>query len=219
VNPETRPSSLDAAREALRARQGLGARYDAPNAPARELGWARLGAAYFARKLNELTDDALPEPSLVPGSTRQHVAAGLGYHARALTRLTERARTGADLHMFAEPGQRDAEIEDGATLPPGALRYLVTHAEIHLNVEWRDLSLEDWDRPLIGFEDEPATIRETPWLRACEVWLQSINLGNGGTLRAAPRDFVQAIAERPITSATHAADSHERLRQMLPGNV
>jgi maleylpyruvate isomerase len=199
VSPETVSySSLDVARAALRLRQGLGARYDAPNAPSRELGWARRGAAYFARKLNELADAELRQPSLVDGWSRQHVAASIGYQARALTRLTERARTGADLHLFVEPGQREAEIIDGATLPAGALRHLVTHADIHLTVEWRDLSVEDWDRPLDGLDDEPATIRQTPWLRAREIWLQAVKLGNGGTLRDAPTDFQRRLIDERL---------------------
>jgi maleylpyruvate isomerase len=193
-----RPTPLDAARDALRLRQGLGARYDAPNAPARELGWARRGAAYFARKLNELADADLLRPSLVAGWSRQHVAACVGYHARALTRLTERARTGADLHLFPRTVQREAEIADGGTLPAGALRHLVTHADIHLTVEWRDLSVEDWDRPLDAWEGEPATVRQTPWLRAREIWLQAVNLGNGGTLRDAPADFLRALIDERI---------------------
>ena len=189
------PSDLDAARKALRLRQGLGARYDAANAPARELGWARRGAAYFARKLHELADDELRAPSLVAGWSRQHIAAWVGYQARALARLTQRVRTDADLRMAACPGQRAEEIADGATLPPGALRHLVTHAEIHLNVEWRDLSVEDWDWPLNGNDGEPSTVRETAWLRAREIWLQAVNLGNGGTLRDAPEDFLRALIE------------------------
>lgn len=54
-----------AAREALKARQGKGARYDAPNAPAEDLLLARRGTAHFARKLMELPDAELyaPRPS------------------------------------------------------------------------------------------------------------------------------------------------------------
>ena len=51
--------SLEAARAALQARQGEGARYDAATAPARDLDWARRGTAYFARMLNGLSDAAL----------------------------------------------------------------------------------------------------------------------------------------------------------------
>ncbi|MGB0411134.1 MAG: maleylpyruvate isomerase N-terminal domain-containing protein, partial [Pikeienuella sp.] len=75
-----------AAREALRARQGKGARYDAPNAPHDDLLLARRGAAYFARKLAELNDADLNAPSLRAGWSRRHLIAHTGYHARAFAR-------------------------------------------------------------------------------------------------------------------------------------
>jgi maleylpyruvate isomerase len=198
--------SLDDARAQLRARQGLGARYDASNAPARELDWARRGTAYFSRKLNELTDDALWQPSRVPGWSRRHVAACVGYHARALTRITEAARTGSRLAMFDTPTQRDEEIEDGATLPAGALRHLVVHAQVHLNVEWRDLSNDDWERRLSG--DGPSRARDTAWLRAKEIWLRAVDLGNGGAFRDFPQEFLSAVLTEKLGHEPGERDLH-----------
>ena len=160
-------TTLESAREQLRRRQGLGARYDAPGSPARDLDWSRRGTAYFARKLNELSDADLDGDSRVPGWSRRHVVAFTAYHARMLTRVTETARTGIAVSLFATDSQRDEEIEDGATLPSSALRHLVAHADVHLNVEWRDLTTEQWDRRL-PFKS-PANARETPWMRAKQV--------------------------------------------------
>lgn len=184
-------SSLEVARAALHERQGPGARYDAPDAPARELDWARRGTAYFARKLNELSDVELNGESRSPGWTRRHVIACVAYHARMLTRVTETARTGAALPLYETPTQRDEEIEDGATLPAGALRHLVAHANIHLNVEWRDLQTAEWDSAL-PFE-YPTTARATPWMRAKQVWLRALDLENGADPRDFPRDFLAAL--------------------------
>ena len=52
-----------------------------------ELLQARRGTAFFARKLNELTDAELDGDSLLPGWTRRHVTAHVGYNARAIARL------------------------------------------------------------------------------------------------------------------------------------
>ncbi|MBP7002177.1 maleylpyruvate isomerase family mycothiol-dependent enzyme [Amaricoccus sp.] len=90
----------EAAREALRARQGAGARYAAAAAPARELAWARRGTAYFARKLRELTEAELTGPSLLPGWTRAHVIAHVGYNARALAQRVE-IRSAISVHRCA----------------------------------------------------------------------------------------------------------------------
>ena len=105
---------------------------------------ARRGQARWARALGDLRDDELDEPSLLPGWSRRHVIAHVGFNARAIARLVEWARTGEENPMYASPEQRGEEIDFGATLPADALRNLCAHASIHLNVEWRDLPDRDW---------------------------------------------------------------------------
>ncbi|KAE8763892.1 maleylpyruvate isomerase family mycothiol-dependent enzyme [Georgenia thermotolerans] len=186
-------TSEEAAREALRQRQGAGARYDSPAAPARELAWARRGTAYFARKLNELTDAELYEPSLLPGWTRAHLVAHVGYNARALTRLVEWARTGVETPMYASTEQRNAEIERGATLPARALRNLFAHAEVHLNVEWRDLTDAGWDAQVRTAQGRLVPARETAWMRTREVWVHAVDLDNGGSFHDFPPDLLAEL--------------------------
>lgn len=209
---DTAPS-LEAARAELRRRQGLGARYDAADAPARELDWARRGTAYFARKLNELADSDLDAESRVAGWSRRHVIACTAYHARMLTRATETARTGVAVPLYAEPGQREEEIEDGATLPAGALRHLVAHADVHLNVEWRDLDAGQWDAALPF--DAFATARETPWARAKQVWLRALDLRNGADPRDFPRDFLTALLAEKLGSSPARDDPDALARTVL----
>ena len=100
---------------------------------------ARRGTAFFARKLNELTDAELDGGTLLPGWTRRHVVAHVGYNARAIARLVEWAATGVETPMYPSPEARDQEINFGATLSPIALRNLFDHSAVHLSVEWRDL--------------------------------------------------------------------------------
>jgi maleylpyruvate isomerase len=185
----------EAARAALHERLGAGARYDAAAAPAREIGWARRGTAYFARKLNELGDHNLDAPSLVPGWSRRHVVAHVGYNARALARLVEWARTGEETPMYPSEGARAAEIALGATLPPRALRNLFHHAEVHLNVEWRDLSDADWDAKVRLLDGRRIGVRETAWIRAREVWVHAVDLDNGGSFLDFPPEVIDALRD------------------------
>lgn len=182
-------SEEEAARDALRARQGKGARYDAETAPHEQLLLARRGAAYFARKLGELSDNELTAPSLRDGWTRRRLIAHVGYHARALARLVESARKGTPQAMYASDASRVAEIELGVTLPARALRSLVHHATIHLDVEWRDLTDSGWEIPLALPDGKQITTRDTPHLRACEVWQSAVDLGNGGQATAIPAEL------------------------------
>ena len=178
----------EAARAALRARQGSGARYDAPAAPARELGWARRGTAYFARLLNTMSDAELDRPSMVPGWSRRHVVAHVGYGARRLCRIIEAARASRDAEIET-PEDRAAEIALGATLPAHALRNLFKHTEVHLNVEWRDLTDADWDRPAVLPDGTRATLRDTAPFRARDIWMRSVELGLGATYDDMPPDL------------------------------
>lgn len=181
----------DAEREALRLRLGAGARYDAEAAPARDLAWVRLGTAYFARKLNELTDEELNGPSLLNGWTRRHVIALVGYQARALALQVEAARTGSAPVSLSGPEQK-RQIDLGATLPSRALRNLFDHTEVHLNVEWRDLTNDGWDRP-VAVDGGALPMRKTAWRRARAIWVHAADLNNGGSFFDFPPDLLDAL--------------------------
>ncbi|WP_028850479.1 maleylpyruvate isomerase family mycothiol-dependent enzyme [Thermocrispum municipale] len=184
-------SELTAARAALRERQGSGARYDSPAAPARELEWARRGTAYFARVLSQTSDAELRRPSALPGWSKAALVAHVGYNARALTRLCEWARTGVRNPMYSSPEARMAEIRRGESLPPRALRHLAHHAAIHLDVEWRDLDAAAWDASVVTAQGRTVPARETVWMRTREVWVHAADLG--GSFRRFPREVLDAL--------------------------
>jgi len=166
----------------------MGARTDQVNDPrlAARLLMARRGQAFFARKLNELRDDQFGGPSRVPGWSRAHVVAHVGYHARAIARLIEGAATGAEVHMYDDPRQHAEEVSFAATLPVEALRNLVAHAAVHLNVEWRDLPEQAWSRPVILDDGVTVPASDTVRLRAREVWLRALDLRNGAVITDLP---------------------------------
>ena len=169
-------TALDEARAALRLRQGRGARYDAPEAPLAALAAVRLGTAFFARKLNELPDAALPAPSARPGHSRAQVVAAVALQARALCWQVEAEGEGA---QDASSTAYLADIDSCATLPPRALRHLSDHTAIHLNVVWRDLPGTGWT-PAMRAEVET---------RARTVWQAALHLGNGARPRDLPDEY------------------------------
>ena len=182
----------DAEREALRRRQGKGARYDAETAPAEDLLLARRGAAYFARMLNELSDRAFDAPSLRDGWTRRHLVAYVSHRARALALALKGMREGLTRE---EAGWRP-DIELAATLPVAALRHLYTHSDVHLNVEFRDLTGEHWEGEVVLPDGVRLPVRETPMLRARDVWLGAVDLGTGARAADLPeplRDEIRAV--------------------------
>lgn len=171
---------LDKERYALRYRQGVGARYDAENAPAHALDWARRGTAYFARLLNTLADTELDRPSGIPGFCRRDVIAHIGYHGRVLSEIVAWARAGTGDPMPAFAFLDETELRRRASQPAYALRNLFTHSSVHLNVEWRDLNATQWDMIISDSTGNALAVRDTPLLRAKAIWRHSIALNAGG---------------------------------------
>ena len=161
---------------------------------------ARRGTAFFARKLNELTDAELDGDSLLTGWTRRHVVAHVGYNARAIARLAEWAATGVETPMYPSPEARDHEINFGATLPPIALRHLFDHSAVHLSVEWRDLPADAWRHLVKTAQGRLVPAEETVWMRTREVWIHAVDLDNGATFA----DIPSPVLERLLTDITGA---------------
>ncbi|WP_422935260.1 maleylpyruvate isomerase family mycothiol-dependent enzyme [Sinomonas sp. P47F7] len=154
---------------------------------------ARRGTAFFARKLSELSSADLGGPSLLPGWTRRHVIAHVGYNARAVARLVEWAATGVETPMYSSPAARNAEIEFGATLPPVALQNLFDHSAIHLSVEWRDLPAARWDFEVRTAQGRLVPVAETVWMRTREVWLHAVDLDNGARFADVPAAVLRRL--------------------------
>lgn len=188
-------TTLDDARSALRDRLGIGARYDDPAAPARELAWARTGTAYFARRLNELTDAELLAPTLADGGTRRRAVAEISYQARALAQYIEWARMRVDRPTSDPFSSMADDVALAVTLQAGALRNLFQHSEVHLNVEWRDLDAEGWSAVFRTQGGTQIPVRQTAWIRARSIWLRAVDLGNGGSFDDFPADLIDAMLQ------------------------
>jgi len=158
-----------------------------------DLGTARHGTAYFARALAKLSDTELRNPSRLTGWTNAHIAAHVGYNARALCRLLEWAETGDENPMYSSPEQRREEIDLGASLRPDALRNLVHHAAIHLDVSWRDLSPDAWSRTVRTAQGRVVPASETVWMRSREVWVHAVDLSPNSRFDALPSRFLDRL--------------------------
>lgn len=176
----------EAARAALRDRQGKGARYDAASAPHDDLLLARRGTAFFARKLMELGDADLYGPSAIDGLSPAHVVAGMSFAARRQALMLEALCNDGQGDIPPEMEQQLSDPDLAATLPARAIRHLFRHSEVHLNVCWRDLSDARWDMPLTMPDGTDMTARLLPRLRARQIWRAALDLGNGASMRDVP---------------------------------
>jgi maleylpyruvate isomerase len=170
----------------------------------------RRGQAYWARTLAELPDDGFDEPSLLPGWSRRHLIAHVGFNARAVARLVEWARTGVENPMYLSDTQRAEEIEFGATLPVEALRNLAAHAAVHLDVEWRDLPEEAWSHQVRTAQGRLVLASETVWIRTREVWIHAVDLRTGASVRDFPPELHDLLLEDLIRVWTRKGAGAER---------
>jgi maleylpyruvate isomerase len=177
---------------------------------------ARRGTAFFARKLNELTDDELDGGTRLPGWTRRHIVAHVGYNARAIARLIEWAGTGVETPMYSSPEARGEEIEFGATLSPIALRNLFDHSAVHLSVEWRDLADADWSNEVRTAQGRTVPASETAWMRTREVWMHAVDLDNGATFKDIPAPVLERLL-KDITAAWRTRGSDTGLLIKVTG--
>jgi len=157
------------------------------------LGTVRLGTSYFRRALSRLSDDEFDGPSLLPGWSRRHLVAHVGYNARAVARLVTWAATGVETPMYSSPQARQEEIDLGATQRPDALRSLCEHAAIDLDVRWRDLPDERWSEEVITAQGRTVPVSETLWMRTREVWLHAVDLGVGERIAEIPESVLERL--------------------------
>lgn len=185
--------NLNLAKAELRRRQGAGARYDAPSAPALELGWVRLGTGYFARILNGMDDAQFDEPSRFANVSRRQVVTRIGLEARLLGEMIGSLRNGKlGLPIPSLTPSSDRTCAD-ATLPIYALRNLFIHSAIHLNVEWRDLNDSEWNDVVQCEDGKRIEIRSTPQRRAISIWSAAIDLRLGGRMSDIPRSLIPLL--------------------------
>lgn len=161
----------------------------------RQLLTVRRGTAFWHRKVEELSDAELDEPTLLPGWTRRHLIAHVGYNARAISRLVQWANTGVETPMYASPEERAQEIQLGATMPARALRHLNHHAAVSLNVEWRDTPEKAWRSDVKTAQGRTVPLTETVWMRTREVWLHAVDLDNGARFSDIPSEVLIGLLQ------------------------
>lgn len=165
--------------------------------------WAATGTALFLGAVDRLGDDEFAAGTALPGWTRAHVVAHAHFNALALCRLASWAATGTEQRMYASTAQRDAEIAEGAQLPPARLRTLVHDSAAQLAAALDGLSPEAWQHEVVTAQGRTVPATEIPWMRAREVCVHAVDLDVGVTFADLPPAFTAAlVAEVAARRAT-----------------
>ncbi|YCK80235.1 maleylpyruvate isomerase family mycothiol-dependent enzyme [Arthrobacter sp. D3-18] len=165
-----------------------------------DLALARDGQASFDRLICELDPEDLQGESLLPGWTRAHVIAHIGYNARALARLVQWAQTGIENPMYESPVSRADEIDLGSTLSHTSLKRLSLQEAAQLDEAWTNLSDDRWSYKVKNAQGRMILVSETIWMRARELWLHAIDLNTGATIQDIPLPAAARILQDVLTT-------------------
>ncbi|GAA1482690.1 mycothiol-dependent maleylpyruvate isomerase NagL [Gordonia sinesedis] len=175
------------------------------------LAIVRDGTDWLASHLDSLTDADLEDASLLPGWSRRHLLAHLGYNAVALGNLMSWAATGVETPMYSSPEARNREIDYGATLPAEYLRDLFHRTAARLADQWARLPKEGWSVQVRTAQGRNVPAAEAVWMRSREVWIHTVDLNTGATFDDFPGPVVADLFG-DVLSAWRRRGAGERLR-------
>ncbi|MBC6461013.1 maleylpyruvate isomerase family mycothiol-dependent enzyme [Actinomadura sp. HBU206391] len=168
--------------------------------------WLREGTDRFVAHLDAFADADLAAPTALPGWSRAHLVAHVGHNARALGRLVHWARTGERTPMYASASVRDAEIAEGAERPAPELRAFVRESAGELWSALGGLSGDHWRAEVVTAQGRTVPAAQIVWMRCREVWVHTVDLGDGATFA----DFPAGLVDRLLTDVTAAWTQREQ---------
>lgn len=176
--------------------------------------WMKQGTRLFARALDAKDDDQLAGPSRLPGWTGRHVVAHLISDARSLLKLTHRAATGEQIPHDVSPDQLKAEIKAGAASDAAALRGAYAETAEQLADAVASLSGEQWEVRMRTHRGDEITAAEIPWIRAREVIVRAVDLGDEVGFDDLGKEFLGALVDDVVNHrAGYAGPTLELMSQ------
>ena len=153
------------------------------------------GTAQLLDALDRCPDAELDGPTRLPGWSRRHLAAHLGFNAQALCRLVSWARTGTETPMYASAEQRNGEIAEGSAWPPDRLRAFVRDTAAALDADLAALPAHCWEREVRTAQGRTVRAGVVPWMRVREVAVHLVDLDLDVGFDALPREVCAALVE------------------------
>jgi maleylpyruvate isomerase len=153
-------------------------------APTTEITGLKDATERLLGTVGALDDDAIAQPSLLPGWTRGHVLAHIARNADALVNVL----TGRP--MYPSDEARNTAIERDAARPAAVHGEDIRESAARLEANLAALSGEEWQATVElrgGITDRVASI---PFRRWVEVDLHHIDLGTGRTVADLPGAFL-----------------------------
>lgn len=178
----------------------------------RTRAWMNDGQAHLEAVVDGLDDDALRAPSALAGWSRAHVVGHVARNAEALGRLAAWASTGVETPMYADPEQRNRDIETSAALPVQTLRAELVSTAADLSAALDQLSEAAWTAPVRSAQGRTIPAAEVPWMRTREVWLHAHDIA---AQPGAPLLLPDGMAEVLLDDVTAVMSTRQGCPSML----
>lgn len=168
--------------------------------------------------LAAVDDEAVRQPSRLPGWTVGHVLTHIARNADGHTRRLVGALRGEDLPRY--PGgseQRDAEIAEGAGRPASELIDDVRTSATRLEAVWEQLEEVGWPGADL-YADDDFPVSQSPLRRLREVEVHHVDLGLGYEPAEWPDVYVQwelRLALQRLPSRFEPGDERRFLAWLL----
>ncbi len=163
--------------------------------PRDRIEWMRGGEVFFLDRLDSLSDEALRDPSGLPGWSRAHVVSHFSRNARALINLLDWARTGVPTPMYPSVEARAEGIEEGSHQSASELRAEAVAASKNLQEQVAAMPADAWDGEIKTALGRTTTGAEVPWMRVRESWVHALDLDAGASVEELPEPVVVALLD------------------------
>lgn len=141
------------------------------------------------RQAESLDDEAVREPSLLPGWTRGHVLTHAARNADGLSNLLTWAATGERHDMYPSREHRAADIEAGADRTAAQLTADLQEASRRFVETAARVSPDRWTAQVENIGGQPMQARFVLWWRYQEVLIHHVDLDAGFSPAHWPAEF------------------------------
>ncbi|MFV0464403.1 MAG: maleylpyruvate isomerase N-terminal domain-containing protein [Nostocoides sp.] len=146
-----------------------------------------------------LDEAELSAPTTLPGWQRRHLVAHLAANAEAIGRLVSWAKTSIPTPMYANPEQRNRDIERGARRSAGELVSWLHTASTSLAAEFAEMTPAARHQIVRTAQGRNVPASETAWMRAREVLIHAVDLDCGVSFADLPEAFLVQLRDEILS--------------------
>lgn len=161
--------------------------------------------AQLIGSVERLDDQAVREPSALPGWSRGNLLAHVARNADGLCNLLTWAATGERHVMFPDPAKKDADIAEGDTRAADQLAEDVRESSQRFGDAAARMTPEQWTATVQRRVGGPQPAKKIPWWRLEEILIHHVDLNTGFSPAHWPSQFtgpaLEMAAERFIDAS------------------